>query len=320
MDRRRVVPEREDGGVSEHPSLEILSAYVDGRVDDRQRAEVEAHLARCEGCYKLVKEVVLTGAEIEAAIGTNEPASTIATASKQKTHAQVVPLTRRRWVVIGAAGLTMAATLLLYLRTTRIGSSESTSDNGVVVQQLVDAVGQQRFFDARLTGGFQFGPLRSPLRSGSSETRSLPLLAVVADLERRVQAEPSPALLHSFGVGLLLTGDLEDAIRQLESAAEQRADSPAFLCDLGAAYLTKAEITRRSEDWAAALAASDRALVANPRQPEALFNRALALMGLQRANEARAAWNAYLAHDSVSSWSEEARRRLKSIDNLPGGR
>ena len=38
------------------PDLETIAAYLDGRLTERERARVTAHLADCEDCYALFSE------------------------------------------------------------------------------------------------------------------------------------------------------------------------------------------------------------------------------------------------------------------------
>lgn len=55
-----------NAGTFEHPELEILAAYVDGRLSSAERARVAAHLASCEDCFEVFAETVRLTAEGEA--------------------------------------------------------------------------------------------------------------------------------------------------------------------------------------------------------------------------------------------------------------
>lgn len=303
------MPEREDGGVSEHPSLEILSAYVDGRVDDRQRAEIEAHLAACEGCYELVKEVVLSQADIDAVapiaglvdVPTGPPVVASATASKVESFPA-----RRRVIVWTGVALAAAASLFVIVRSPIFAPRSEVS-----VAPLIAAVGDQRFIEARLSGGFHYGPLLSPLRSGSADPRNLKLLAAVADLEQAGRTDQGAALRHALGVGLLLVGETDQAVVALKEASRQNPQDAALLNDLGAAYLTRGERSGNGDDWQLASDTFQTALERAPDNREALFNKALALTRSGRMGEASLAWQAYLASDPDTQWSDEARRQLE---------
>ena len=70
------MPERRSG-VGEHPSVEVLSAYVDGTLEARERGDVETHLAACEECYELVTEVVASEEDIDAEGDVAPPAAPV---------------------------------------------------------------------------------------------------------------------------------------------------------------------------------------------------------------------------------------------------
>jgi len=93
------------------------------------------------------------------------------------------------------------------------------------VTALVAAVGTERYLEPRLTGGFPSGPVRSANRGqGELSSQNLALLAAIGEAQRRVQAEPTAANLHAWGVGQVLLGSYDEAIESFESAA---IESPA---------------------------------------------------------------------------------------------
>jgi len=49
--------------LSGHPTLETIAAFLDGRLQGDQKAEVQAHLADCDECYEVFSEVVHIQAE-----------------------------------------------------------------------------------------------------------------------------------------------------------------------------------------------------------------------------------------------------------------
>ncbi|HEV2148208.1 MAG TPA: CHAT domain-containing protein [Longimicrobiaceae bacterium] len=96
--------------------------------------------------------------------------------------------------------------------------------------------------------------------------------------------------------------------------AAWRADRPgAVLADLAAAYLVRAERARTPRDLLAAIEAAEEALEREPRNPAALFNRALALQRFGLVEEAEFGWRSYLAVDSMSGWAGEAKRNLREL-------
>jgi tetratricopeptide (TPR) repeat protein len=87
---------------------------------------------------------------------------------------------------------------------------------------------------------------------------------------------------------------------------------PELSADLGAALLERSRRLGTLVDAIGALEQTEAALRLDSRSLPALFNRALALENLKRVNEARQAWQEYLAVDSRSPWSEEARAHLRA--------
>src|SRR5205823_813638 len=76
--------------------------------------------------------------------------------------------------------------------------------------------------------------------------------------------------------------------------------------DYAAALLTQAEAEDDPLLSLDALAACDEALTIDPRLPEALFNRAVALRNLGLIDEAERAFRYYAVSDHSSGWSGEA--------------
>src|SRR5262249_37315157 len=46
------------------PDLEVLSAYVDGKLRRRERERVAEHISRCDSCYAVVRETLLTRSQV----------------------------------------------------------------------------------------------------------------------------------------------------------------------------------------------------------------------------------------------------------------
>jgi len=127
------------------------------------------------------------------------------------------------------------------------------------------------------------------------------------------EAEPSPESLHDLGLRRLAERRYREALLTLESLSLQPGAGGAALSDLAAVYLERGQAEGRPFDFVLALSAAHRALAAQPRLAEALFNRAEALSQLQLARQAQTAWEAYLQVDPVSPWSQEARDRLREL-------
>ena len=163
----------------------------------------------------------------------------------------------------------------------------------------------------RLTGGFAYAPVRGPVRGANDISLSPDVRIAIAEIEKQYAAKPVAA------AAALVSGDANRAILILEAQSQLRPNDPKILSDLAAAYLARAARTASTDDASRALAAANRALEIDRLMPEALFNRALALQMSGMTEDARIAWQAYLAVDDRSGWADEARARLRILSNQP---
>ena len=272
-----------------------IASFVDGTIDADSRRRVVAHIASCPDCYELVTGVL----QIEDG-RTNAAKEHVfihgdATGEGVAPSPKVLPF-RRRGLAAAAAIVAVAASVLF-----------GVFSRGSELDTLVDVVGSERLTMARPTGGFHYGPLRSPLR-GSVETGNLQLAAEAARLQERATSTKAPADLHALGVAQLLSGDIDASIGSLQSAAQSRPRDAALRADLGAAHMTRFVNTGDQAEATAALTALDEALALSPSVKEASFNKALLLQQLERYPEAVAAWNNYLELSDDAGWRDEAVR------------
>ncbi len=291
---------------------EVLSAYVDAKLEPRERTQVEAHLARCADCYDLFSEVLRLQEAMSAAHPVKDAARGVMAPSVPRPDGNLAArgVFGRRTAVWGVAGGVLAAAAVVVL----VARLQPTWWTGVdpKLADLVEAVGEERTVEARLTGGFKYGPLRPPVRSGgrTGPTDNLMLLAAAGRIREYAEKDPTPENLHASGVASLVIGDTDGAIRSLEQAIGLDAKRPEFANSLGAAYLSKYSGQGQAEDSSRALELVDRALQLSPDMPEARFNRALVLEATDDRRGALGAWEAYLRVDAQSGWATEARRRL----------
>lgn len=294
---------------------ETLAAYVDGRLPPDERSRVEAELAADPDLYEWLVETMRAEAEIGERVPKVPAAPKLAEEHRASDGGpRVLPFYRRR-AVIGVVGPVLAAAAALLL-VVRLQPAWWQSMWGPSVdprfEKLVAAVGEERYIEGRLTGGFKYGPLRSVTRGpGDLSTQNLALLAAAGELQKAAQADPSASNLHAWGVSQLLRGEWDEAIRNLERASTIRMNDPSLLSDLAAAYLARSKALGRIEDLQRALSSANRALDLSPRLREALFNRALAASAVGSESEATKSWEEVLAaEDSASEWASEVRQRL----------
>jgi tetratricopeptide (TPR) repeat protein len=282
------------------PDLETIAAYLDGRLSERERAQVTEHLAGCETCYFVMTEAG------QMASGPTLASEASPDSAKHRRWSRPVV-----WSSSMAGALATAAMVWLAVG----GSWFTASPDSAALQALVAAVGSERTIEARLTGGFAYGPLGGEVRSGdgSPTSQSPDVRIAAAQIEKEASTDRSPQALHILGVSYLVTGNVGRAVAALEQAVDPANPDARTLSDLAAGYLVRGTRNKQPEDMAKGLAAADRALKADSRLAEASFNRALALEKLSLAGEARGAWGDYLKVDGRSEWATEARRHLQRL-------
>jgi tetratricopeptide (TPR) repeat protein len=185
-------------------------------------------------------------------------------------------------------------------------------------EKLVAAVGEERYIEGRLTGGFKYGPLRSVARGpGDVSHQNLALLAVAAELETATRTDASATNLHAWGVAQVLLGRLDAAITSLGSALRERPTDSGILSDLAAAHLAKAKTEGSRGDAEASVQYATRALALAPGLSEALYNRAAAFEVLGDSESAAADFRALLAHEPPGGWRQSIEEHLRSLQAGP---
>lgn len=189
---------------------------------------------------------------------------------------------------------------------------------GNELAELASAVGEHRPVEPRLSGGFRYAPLsRTRAVDSSPAETSADVRIAVGRLEKRSSARTSTPTA-ALGVAYLVTGDAARAVLALEEAVDRPSPPAGALSDLSAAYLVRSAAPQHAQDLARALTIAERAVNAEPKRPEAWFNRALALDALSLRDAAREAWQAYLRVDSASGWADEAREHIQRLSDAAG--
>lgn len=269
---------------------ETLAAFIDGRLEPREREAVEAHLATCEDCYEVWMEGMATVTESIGVDSSTPPARTLR-------------LDGWYWAAAVAAVLTLATVLILPR-----GSQHERS-----MENLVEAVGHDRFTEARLSDSFSWGPRPNVIRGDSDTSSSISsgILSAAAALESGLEHDSSGPALRARGIAAVATRDLDRSVDLLERALEADSANVAVRIDLTAVLLERYRHRGNSVDALRAEATIAPVVVHDQAPPAALFNHALAVEASRGREEAVAAWQRYLAVDSTSNWAQEARGRIE---------
>ena len=299
---------------------EMLAAYIDKRLPPDERAAVEAKLATDPDSYELLVELihaneVLTGEQLH-----EDAAPELV--KQPEPQAAVVPLVPRAprfrgWAIAGGV-LAVAAALVLVVRLQpellqRLRGGEAVDPR---FAKLVAAVGEERYIESRVAGGFKYGPLRQPTRGPGRSEANLTLLAAAGEIQRDLEAERTPETLHAWGVAQLMLGNFDEAVRTLEEGLSVAPADPALLTSASGAYIARATQAQRADDWPRAL---ELAIQAQQKSPvanrEALFNKALAAQSMNLPVEAARYWTDYLEVETDPEWrrlAEGYRQRLSA--------
>jgi tetratricopeptide (TPR) repeat protein len=271
-----------------HPPAEDLGCFVEGTLDDAERAAVIAHIADCDECRIVVVDATAFREESAAAHGEGG----------------------RWWLGVAAAiAIVLGGAFIVNARRDPLAPVIEAS-----------AHLRSRPVDARLSGFTHVG--RSNMRGGDHET-DLAETQLDGEVGRVLERRgDDPRTLHAKGVARLLAAALlkveypnevdaerAKAVDALQSAADREPNNARYLSDLAGALIA----TGGPANLDRAVATCNRALKIDPRSPEALFNRAIALRDLGNARGAISAFKLYLIVDPSSPWADEARQ---SIDLL----
>lgn len=274
------------------PSDETLAAYIDGRLDAETRRRVTEHIADCAECWA----DYMTGIEAlddPTLIAEAEPAANV-----------VRP--RFGWYRSVATVATVAAAGVVGF--VAIGPARDFFAARNVPETLMSAA-KHRPTEARLSSA-PYKETYNP-RGTPDEEKDAALISAIIDVRNKAGDRQSAGARHLRGYADIFDRNYDDAIDELRAAGEKKQDAD-ILSDLSAAYLARG----KDDDYAKALDAASRARKTNAASREAAFNYALALQRLKRDDEAKKAWQDYLALDSTSPWAQEAKEHLETLNEL----
>lgn len=277
------------------PTPEQLAAFVAGELDGDELMMVAEHLRTCEDCRLTVADAVWIDR---------------LSRNREESAREPIVRPRRRWPWWLAAAAAAIAGIAYFAP-----SYEPRSNGARALHELAEAAPHQgRALEPRVSGGFPWAPLRSALRGGSTalDAAQMKFVGAAGDVLQQTANDPSPEARHAAAVAHLVAGRAPQAAALLGTLAPASSDATVWN-DLAAARYAAAVQLGQPSELARALAAADAALQLRPDLPEALFNRALIVERLGLRDQARAAWERYLASDPSSPWSTEARQHLREL-------
>ena len=271
----------------QHPSLESLAAFTEGRTTAAERELIVRHLPQCSECYTLVAE---TASHLQ-----NE---------MEAGKAQGAPSAPWWWLAAAAAAAAIVVVALGFFARTHRGDR---------LAEIAAAASTSHPLHVRISGGVAPG---AAVMRGDEPKSNEDLLRLYLELKNLRQSDESAQTLHAFGLTALLLGRNDEAIDSLLRAAA-RSNDAAMWSDLAAAHEARWEANASSADLVQADALSKRALAIDPHRAEALFNRAQVLEEEGNRAEAIAVWKRYLIADANTAWAAIARKRLLELSAPP---
>jgi tetratricopeptide (TPR) repeat protein len=259
------------------PLPEVLGAFLEGRLDERTRNDVQAHVASCPECILVLGETSRGLAAEEDSAGDPEG----------DAHP------RPRWWQAAIAAAVVLVSILAGYAAMRdpLASLRRTAANAT-----------RRPVEGRLNA-FPYRPYSASRSEGSTHD-----LALTLEAKRLLHLQGGGARVwHTRAVAQLVLGKPETAVSLLKITVRLEPLQAPYWNDLAAAYL--AMPADDASTLRAALHACDRAMILDPSAADPYFNRALTLARLGDRSGAAATYTYYISLDPGSPWSEEARRR-----------
>jgi hypothetical protein len=289
------------------PSDETLALFVagdPGDIDEATRKDVLAHIETCSDCMAAVLAANAHLAEERSAEQTGMSAVQTRMSAVHTGVSAIHGSAQPRWW-LGA----VAAAIIVAV----IGFPMLRHGSDPMARLVSVAPASARPVEPRLSGGFAWAPYRGPMRSGDSavDVERMKLQGAAGEVIERAQRDRSPEAQRAAAGALVLVDRPAEAIDRLRTIAQASPRDARAWNDLAAARYAAALQLERPSLLAEALAAADRALSADPKSAEALFNRALIVERMGLTDEAKKAWLRYLETDSGSPWSAEARAHLQ---------
>lgn len=308
---------------SDCPPESVWAVVAAGQIDSTEAMRLLKHATDCDYCgpqLSLVTSILTDESDAGeqsalATLETSNSESRFQLANRLASSARFdeeIRLRRRRsfwptrWVTVAA--LSACAALIATVIWFAVGISPEVR----VDRLLASAYSEQRTMELRFPNA-KYGPVRVQRGSSSQMNKPPALLEAEALIARKLAENGSAKWLQAKARAELLDGNYDGAISNLTTVLQRSTDSGSALDDLGAAYFQRGLTLDRPGDIAQAVELYGKALTKNPKDPIALFNRAIASEHIFLYRQAVEDWRNYLTIDPSGGWSEEAKQRLHKL-------
>jgi tetratricopeptide (TPR) repeat protein len=195
--------------------------------------------------------------------------------------------------------------------------SPSDLDQGLVA--LNNAYNRERQIEARLSE-LNYAPLPNQ-RGGTPRVDYVQKELANRLLLKAATEKPTAQSYRALGQYYLAEREFDKAIDQFNAALALDPNDAKSHINLGAALLEKGKLNAGKPEaspgvqvFSRSLEHLNKGLQLDNTSLEGYFNRALAYQYMMLPRDAEAAWKEYLQKDPNSSWAEEAKRNLKSLE------
>ncbi len=173
----------------------------------------------------------------------------------------------------------------------------------------------ERPTEGRITG-FDYAPKTEGTRGANEKTENLDLVSAKARAAEALLKSETAENYHELGRVYLAEKNFDEAIKNFEKGIKKNQNIAKLHNDLGVALMEKgnAKEDGKLELFAKANEEFAKAIEKDEMSLDSLFNQALCIELLNLPNQAKEAWENYLKLDSTSKWAEEARERLKKLE------
>ena len=336
----RLVMLRADAPMAPTPHCPPDNLWIEvaGRMPAQDSEGFLSHAATCDHCGPLLQQAVADLA-MELTSEENNTISNLPSSTEmwQKTLAEKLSKVgsvnagdapRNKWqsprraFLLSPARLTFALSAV-GLIAIGVWITVQKAQNRTPEQLIADAYAEKRVMEVRIEGA-PYVPLRQERGPDSGNRMSRPaLLKAEAEIATRLQTRPDDIRwLQASGRASMMEGDqagVDAALTTLKKAERLAPDDVSIQVDLASSYLLRGQYLNRPEDVGLAVETLGRVLSSRKADEAAYFNYAVALEKLLLKQQAKAAWQVFVAKYPKSPWVHEAQDRLmrlqKEIDD-----
>lgn len=327
---------------NDHLTIQSITAWISGECTANLQLEYEQHCVRCAECREQVAMIsqsmqpddeLVRSAEFQELLRIGEQAAmrawedqheSVAPEPEQKPDPpkpehwfkRLIPVWQPVFARIAAAVLLLAVGISGYRYWQ---STQPSHQSDELVERAMLSMRQAWYLDrpikTRVTGEFPYLPYRPTRGSDDSvpvNGTQLKAATVILNLEVAGTTPTLPAK-HALGRLHLLNKDFDEAEKLLQEVVSKEPQNALAYVDLGSAYFGQNEKEKSPIKLLKASQSLTKAIEVSPKLLEAWFNLALCHEELLLFTQAKADWEQYLKLDSHSKWADEARERLKKL-------